>query len=429
MKFNLLDSSKPQFQKKLDVALDSYLDYSSIDKTVATILNNIKQRGDKSLIFYSQKFDNFKFASPDLFVITKPQLKKFEKKIPANLLLAIKADHKRVTNFHKKQISQSFTFKDDLGNEMGQKIVPIESVGVYVPGGTAAYPSSVIMNVVPAKVAGVERIVMVTPSKDGKVNDTVMAAASVAGVDVVYTIGGAQAIGALTFGTKTIKKVDKIVGPGNAYVASAKKQVFGTVGIDMIAGPSEIVVISDGDTPARWIASDLFSQAEHDTNSRSILISTSKSHLKKVFNEMQILINSMPRKKIIMESITNNGLFIYARNLKHATEIANEIAPEHLEISTRNPKELLSNIKNAGSVFLGKFTSEALGDYCAGPNHVLPTSGTAKFSSGLSVDDFIKKINVLRITKTGARKLSNITNTIALSEGLYAHGYSAMLRK
>ena len=429
MKFNLLDSSKPQFQKKLDVALDSYLDYSSIDKTVATILNNIKQRGDKSLIFYSQKFDNFKFASPDFFVITKPQLKKFEKKIPANLLLAIKAAHKRVTNFHKKQISQSFTFKDDLGNEMGQKIVPIESVGVYVPGGTAAYPSSVIMNVVPAKVAGVERIVMVTPSKDGKVNDTVMAAASVAGVDVVYTIGGAQAIGALTFGTKTIKKVDKIVGPGNAYVASAKKQVFGTVGIDMIAGPSEIVVISDGDTPARWIASDLFSQAEHDTNSRSILISTSKSHLKKVFNEMQILINSMPRKKIIMESITNNGLFIYARNLKHATEIANEIAPEHLEISTRNPKELLNNIKNAGAVFLGKFTSEALGDYCAGPNHVLPTSGTAKFSSGLSVDDFIKKINVLRITKTGARKLSNITNTIALSEGLYAHGYSAMLRK
>ena len=312
---------------------------------------------------------------------------------------------------------------------MGQKIVPIESVGVYVPGGTAAYPSSVVMNVVPARVAGVERIVMVSPSSNGKVNDVVMAAASVVGVDVVYTIGGAQAIGALTFGTKTINKVDKIVGPGNAYVASAKKQVFGTVGIDMIAGPSEIVVISDGYTPARWIASDLFSQAEHDTNSRSILISTSKPYLKKVFNEMQILINTMPRKKIIMESISNNGLFIYAKNLKHATEIANEIAPEHLEISTQNPKELLKNIKNAGAVFLGKFTSEALGDYCAGPNHVLPTSGTAKFSSGLSVDDFIKKINVLKITKTGARKLSNITNTIAMSEGLYAHGYSAMLRK
>ena len=429
MKFNLLDSSKPQFHKKLLATLKSYLDYSDIDKVVVTILNDIRKNGDTSLCFYSQKFDNVKFTSPDEFMVTKAQLKKFEKKIPTDLLLAIKSAYKRVTNFHKKQISKSFTFRDDLGNEMGQKIVPIESVGVYVPGGTAAYPSSVIMNVVPARVAGVERIVMVSPSSNGKVNDVVMAAASVVGVDVVYTIGGAQAIGALTFGTKTIDKVDKIVGPGNAYVASAKKQVFGTVGIDMIAGPSEIVVISDGYTPARWIASDLFSQAEHDTNSRSILISTSKPHLKEVFNEMQILIDTMPRKKIIMESISNNGLFIYAKNLKHATEIANEIAPEHLEISTRNPKELLSNIKNAGAVFLGKFTSEALGDYCAGPNHVLPTSGTAKFSSGLSVDDFIKKINVLKITKTGARKLSNITNTIAMSEGLYAHGYSAMLRK
>ena len=429
MKFNLLDSSKPQFQKKLLATLKSYLDYSDIDKIVATILNDIRKNGDTSLCFYSQKFDNVKFTSTDAFMITKAQLKKFEKKIPTDLLLAIKAAYKRVTNFHKKQKSKSFTFRDDLGNEMGQKIVPIESVGVYVPGGTAAYPSSVVMNVVPARVAGVERIVMVSPSSNGKVNDVVMAAASVVGVDVVYTIGGAQAIGALTFGTKTINKVDKIVGPGNAYVASAKKQVFGTVGIDMIAGPSEIVVISDGYTPARWIASDLFSQAEHDTNSRSILISTSKPYLKEVFNEMQILIDTMPRKKIIMESISNNGLFIYAKNLKHATEIANEIAPEHLEISTRNPKELLSNIKNAGAVFLGKFTSEALGDYCAGPNHVLPTSGTAKFSSGLSVDDFIKKINVLKITKTGARKLSNITNTIAMSEGLYAHGYSAMLRK
>ena len=429
MKFNLLDSSKPQFHKKLLATLKSYLDYSDIDKVVVTILNDIRKNGDTSLCFYSQKFDNVKFTSPDEFMVTKAQLKKFEKKIPTDLLLAIKSAYKRVTNFHKKQISKSFTFRDDLGNEMGQKIVPIESVGVYVPGGTAAYPSSVIMNVVPARVAGVERIVMVSPSSNGKVNDVVMAAASVVGVDVVYTIGGAQAIGALTFGTKTINKVDKIVGPGNAYVASAKKQVFGTVGIDMIAGPSEIVVISDGYTPARWIASDLFSQAEHDTNSRSILISTSKPHLKEVFNEMQILIDTMPRKKIIMESISNNGLFIYAKNLKHATEIANEIAPEHLEISTRNPKELLSNIKNAGAVFLGKFTSEALGDYCAGPNHVLPTSGTAKFSSGLSVDDFIKKINVLKITKTGARKLSNITNTIAMSEGLYAHGYSAMLRK
>ena len=429
MKFNLLDSSKPQFHKKLLATLKSYLDYSDIDKVVATILNDIRKNGDTSLCFYSQKFDNVKFTSPDEFMVTKAQLKKFEKKIPTDLLLAIKAAYKRVTNFHKKQKSKSFTFRDDLGNEMGQKIVPIESVGVYVPGGTAAYPSSVVMNVVPARVAGVERIVMVSPSSNGKVNDVVMAAASVVGVDVVYTIGGAQAIGALTFGTKTINKVDKIVGPGNAYVASAKKQVFGTVGIDMIAGPSEIVVISDGYTPARWIASDLFSQAEHDTNSRSILISTSKPYLKEVFNEMQILIDTMPRKKIIMESISNNGLFIYAKNLKHATEIANEIAPEHLEISTRNPKELLSNIKNAGAVFLGKFTSEALGDYCAGPNHVLPTSGTAKFSSGLSVDDFIKKINVLKITKTGARKLSNITNTIAMSEGLYAHGYSAMLRK
>ena len=429
MKFNLLDSSKPQFHKKLLATLKSYLDYSDIDKVVVTILNDIRKNGDTSLCFYSQKFDNVKFTSPDEFMVTKAQLKKFEKKIPTDLLLAIKSAYKRVTNFHKKQISKSFTFRDDLGNEMGQKIVPIESVGVYVPGGTAAYPSSVIMNVVPARVAGVERIVMVSPSSNGKVNDVVMAAASVVGVDVVYTIGGAQAIGALTFGTKTINKVDKIVGPGNAYVASAKKQVFGTVGIDMIAGPSEIVVISDGYTPARWIASDLFSQAEHDTNSRSILISTSKPYLKEVFNEMQILIDTMPRKKIIMESISNNGLFIYAKNLKHATEIANEIAPEHLEISTRNPKELLSNIKNAGAVFLGKFTSEALGDYCAGPNHVLPTSGTAKFSSGLSVDDFIKKINVLKITKTGARKLSNITNTIAMSEGLYAHGYSAMLRK
>ena len=429
MKFNLLDSSKPQFQKKLLATLKSYLDYSRIDKTVAKILNDIRKNGDTSLCFYSQKFDNVKFTSPDKFVVTKAQLKNYEKKIPTDLLLAIKAAYKRITNFHIKQISKSFTFRDDLGNEMGQKIVPIESVGVYVPGGTAAYPSSVVMNVVPARVAGVERIVMVSPSSNGKVNDVVMAAASVAGVDVVYKIGGAQAIGALTFGTKTINKVDKIVGPGNAYVASAKKQVFGTVGIDMIAGPSEIVVISDGYTPARWIASDLFSQAEHDTNSRSILISTSKPYLKKVFNEMQILIDTMPRKKIIKESISNNGLFIYAKNLNHATEIANEIAPEHLEISTRNPKELLSNIKNAGAVFLGKYTSEALGDYCAGPNHVLPTSGTAKFSSGLSVDDFIKKINVLKITKTGARKLSNITNTIAMSEGLYAHGYSAMLRK
>lgn len=429
MKFNLLDSSKPQFQKKLFATLESYLDYSSIDKTVATILNNIKKNGDKSLCFYSQKFDKVKFTSPEKFVVTKSQLKKFEKKIPTDLLVAIKAAYRRVTYFHKKQISKSFTFKDDLGNEMGQKIVPIESVGVYVPGGTAAYPSSVIMNVVPARVAGVRRIVMVSPSSNGKVNDAVMAAASVAGVDVAYTIGGAQAIGALSFGTKTINKVDKIVGPGNAYVASAKKQVFGAVGIDMIAGPSEIVIITDGHTPARWIASDLFSQAEHDTNSRSILISTSKPYLKKVFSEMQVLINSMPRKKIIMESISNNGLFIYAKHLKHATEIANEIAPEHLEISTQNPKELLKNIKNAGAVFLGKFTSEALGDYCAGPNHVLPTSGTAKFSSGLSVDDFIKKINILKVTKTGARKLSNITNTIAMSEGLYAHGYSAMLRK
>ena len=401
---------------------------AAVDSTVADILANIKKRGDEALLEYTRCFDHLDAASIAKLELSRKDLQQALQSIPAFQREALEQAAERVRAFHQKQLVQSWSYTEPDGTLLGQKITPLNRVGLYVPGGKASYPSSVLMNAIPAKVAGVDELIMVVPAPENKKNDLVLAAAMICEVDRVFTIGGAQAIGALAYGTKTIPQVDKLVGPGNAYVAAAKRQVFGVVGIDMIAGPSEILVICDGITDPDWIAMDLFSQAEHDELAQAILLSPDAEFIKAVAESITRHLEGMSRKTVIRSSLVNRGALIQVRDLDEACDIANRIAPEHLELSIEYPEKWVDKIRHAGTIFLGRYTSEALGDYCAGPNHVLPTSGTARFSSPLGVYDFQKRSNLIQVSKQGAARLGAIASILANGEGLQAHAMSAEYR-
>ena len=403
-------------------------DNEEIIKITNDIVNQVKENGDKALLDFTKKFDRLSSTSVQGLEIQQEELMEAYKNIPQETQKFLEVASERINQYHFKQKIESWSYKDDQGSTYGQKISPLDRVGLYVPGGKAAYPSSVLMNAIPAKIAGVKDLIMVVPTPDGEKNNLVLAAAKIAKVDRVFTIGGAQAIAALAYGTETIPRVDKIVGPGNAYVAEAKRKVFGTVGIDMIAGPSEITIICDGKTNPDWIAMDLFSQAEHDELSQSILITTDLGFLDLVMASIDKLIINMPRKNVIATSLKNRGIFIVAKDLKEAAAISDYIAPEHLELSVENPEELLKQINHAGSIFMGRNTCEAIGDYCAGPNHVLPTSGTARFSSPLGVYDFQKRSSLISLSKETASELGYVASALAEGEGLQAHSESAKYR-
>ena len=401
---------------------------AAVDSTVSDILANIKKRGDEALLEYTRCFDHLDAISIAELELPKKDLQQALQILPAFQREALEQAADRVHTFHKKQLVKSWSYTELDGTLLGQKITPLNRVGLYVPGGKASYPSSVLMNAIPAKVAGVDELIMVVPTPDNKKNDLVLAAAMICEVDRVFTIGGAQAIGALAYGTKTIPKVDKLVGPGNAYVAAAKRQVFGVVGIDMVAGPSEILVICDGKTDPDWIAMDLFSQAEHDELAQAILLSPDAEFIDSVTASINRQLEGMLRKIVIRSSLVNRGALIQVRDLDEACDIANRIAPEHLELSVEQPEKWVDKIRHAGTIFLGRYTSEALGDYCAGPNHVLPTSGTARFSSPLGVYDFQKRSNLIQVSKQGAAKLGAIASVLANGESLQAHAMSAEYR-
>ena len=403
-------------------------DNSEIQAVVNRIIKDIKNNGDSALLSYTKKFDHLESKSLSELELTKESLKEAYESLDRSSQAALNESAQRIRDYHQNQVQSSWDYVEEDGTRLGQKITAIDTVGLYVPGGKAAYPSSVLMNAIPAKVAGVKNIIMVVPTPNGERNTLVLAAAHVANVDRVFTIGGAQAVAALAFGTETIPQVDKIVGPGNAYVAEAKRMVFGTVGIDMIAGPSEILVITDGQTNPDWLAMDLFSQAEHDELAQSILISSDKSIFEKVIKSMEKLIDTMPRKKIIQTSLENRGLFIEVNNLNEAAEVSNFISPEHLELSVSDPDDLIQKIKHAGAIFMGINTCESVGDYCAGPNHVLPTSRTARFSSPLGVYDFQKRSSIINLSSKAASRLGKIASIMAEGEGLFAHARSADYR-
>ena len=418
MKLRRLSTRNRTFDGKLK-ALTRYdaAQDPAVQKAVRKILADVRKRGDAAVRAYTLKFDG---VSPRQFELTANRIDA----IPREQADALRAAHDRIRAFHERQLQKSWDFTDSDGTRLGQQVSPLERVGLYVPGGKAAYPSSVLMNAVPAKVAGVRELVMVSPNP----NPLVLAAAALAGVDRVLGIGGAQAIAALAYGTKSIPRVDKIVGPGNAYVAEAKRQVFGVVGIDMLAGPSEILVIADGSAPADWVAMDLFSQAEHDESAQAILLSPNAAYLDAVAAAIRRLIVEMPRRQVIAASLKGRGALILTRDLEEACAVANRIAPEHLELMVENPEAWLPKLTRAGAVFLGQWTSEALGDYCAGPNHVLPTAGTARFSSPLGVYDFQKRTSVIGVSRAGAQKLGKIAAVLADGEGLSAHQRAAEMR-
>ena len=399
-----------------------------VDLAVDKILGQIRTHGDAALISLTNKFDHTEAVSMDDLTVDEGTLESAISSVDESVLESLRDAAHRIENYHQRQIQESWSYRDESGSLLGQKILPLARAGLYVPGGKAAYPSSVLMNAIPARVAGVKEIVMVAPTPNGVVNPVVLAAAQIAGVNQIYKIGGAQAIGAMAYGTETITKVDKIVGPGNAYVAAAKKKVFGAVGIDMIAGPSEILIICDGKTNPDWIVMDLFSQAEHDELAQSILISNDEAFLRLIQERVTALLPEMPRKSVIKKSLEDRGAMILVKSLGEACEIANRIAPEHLELSVEEPNALLDQIENAGAIFIGKYTSEALGDYCAGPNHVLPTSGTSRFSSPLGVYDFQKRTSLIEVSESGARGLGLIAAKLAREEGLEAHARSAEKR-
>lgn len=420
-------------QRDFNTQLSSLLSWESVSNkdvanTVEEIINTIRSKGDKALIDYSIKFDGVKAKSMADLIIPQEELEKSFDGLSDKQKDAIKIAAERIKAYHLKQNQQTWSYTEKDGTFLGQKITPLDRVGLYVPGGKAAYPSSVLMNAIPAKVAGVEELIMVVPTLNGTTNQLVLAAAYISGVDMVITVGGAQAIAALAYGTESIPKVDKIVGPGNIYVATAKRAVFGQVGIDMIAGPSEILIICDGNTDPDWIAVDLFSQAEHDEDAQSILLCPDKAFIDKVEKSIEKLLPSMDRKNIIETALKNRGALIHTEDMDEAIAISNRIAPEHLELSVENPETLLDSIKHAGAIFMGKYTCEALGDYCAGPNHVLPTSGTARFSSPLGVYDFQKKSSLIMASRESANTLGKIAATLADGEGLQAHAKSARYR-
>ncbi|MDN0084315.1 histidinol dehydrogenase [Crenobacter sp. SG2305] len=424
-----LASSQSDFAERLKalLAFETAQD-PAVDAAVAAICDDVKARGDAAVVEYTNRFDRMHAESIADLTLSRDELKAAHERLPAALREALEAAAARVTRYHEKQRMASWSYEDEDGTLLGQQVTALDRVGIYVPGGKAAYPSSVLMNALPAKVAGVGEIIMVVPTPNGERNDLVLAAAYIAGVDKVFTAGGAQAVAALAYGTETIPQVDKITGPGNAYVAAAKRRVFGVVGIDMVAGPSEILVVCDGETDPDWIAMDLFSQAEHDEIAQAILLAPSAEFLDRVEASITKLLPTMPRRTIIEASLGNRGALIEVADLDEACEIANYIAPEHLELSVADPDAWLPKLKHAGAIFMGRFTSESLGDYCAGPNHVLPTSRTARFASPLGVYDFQKRTSLIRVSEAGAQPLGRIASLLAHGEGLTAHARAAELR-
>src|SRR5450756_1143628 len=400
-----------------------------LEATVAGILADVKRRGDVALLEYTQRFDRLNVSGAAALEISQFELRAAFDALTSEQRNALEQAAQRVTDYHRKQVQTSWSYTDADGTLLGQQVTPLDRVGLYVPGGKAAYPSSVLMNALPAKVAGVAELIMVVPTPVGVKNQLVLAAAYLAGEDRVFSIGGAQAVAAWAYGTETIPKVDKVVGPGNAYVAAAKRRVFGVCGIDMIAGPSEILVICDGQTDPDWIAMDMFSQAEHDELAQAILLSPDIEFIAAVAQSADRQLGQMPRRDIIKTALENRGALIHVADLDEACAISNRIAPEHLELSVADPQAWLPKLKHAGAIFMGRYTSEALGDYCAGPNHVLPTSGTARFSSPLGVYDFQKRSSLMQVSAQGAQKLGDIASVLAFGEGLQAHAQSALFRK
>lgn len=426
---NRLKTSDNEFWPLLKelLAWDNVSD-DAVQSTVKQILTDVRREGDAAVVKYTNKFDRMDVADMSVLSIPKQRLQEALDGLPDEQRQALEISVERVTRYHDKQKMQSWSYTEADGTLLGQQITALDRVGLYVPGGQAAYPSSVLMNAIPAKVAGVKELIMVVPTPDGEVNELVFAAAAITGVDKVFSIGGAQAVAALAYGTESIPQVDKIVGPGNIYVATAKGLVFGTVGIDMIAGPSEILVICDGKTDPDWIAMDLFSQAEHDEDAQPILISPDAEFLDKVNASMERLLVDMEREKIIRVSLNERAALIHVKDMDEAIEVCNYIAPEHLELSIDDPQAMLPKIRHAGAIFMGRYTAEALGDYCAGPNHVLPTSRTARFSSALGVYDFQKRSSLIMCSEQGASELGKTASVMARGEGLIAHARSAEYR-
>ena len=427
-----LNTSSPDFEAQYTQLFARMADESAdIDARAAEILAVVRARGDAAVLEFTRRFDRLDAPDMAALEISQTELRAALSSLPSEQRQALEQAAERVRDYHQRQMQQvgrSWEYRDADGTLLGQKVTPLDRVGIYVPGGKAAYPSSVLMNAIPAHVAGVEDIVMVVPTPGGERNPLVLAAAAVAGVRRAFAIGGAQAVAALAYGTATVPKVDKIVGPGNAYVAAAKRRVFGVCGIDMIAGPSEILVIADGTTPPEWVAMDLFSQAEHDEMAQSILLCPDAYYLEMVAAEIRRLLPGMARRDIIAASLSGRGALIQVRNLDEACELADRIAPEHLEVSAADPRPIADRLRHAGAIFLGTYTSESLGDYCAGPNHVLPTSGTARFSSPLGVYDFIKRTSLIEVSHAGAQQLGRIASVLAHGEGLQAHALAAEMR-
>jgi histidinol dehydrogenase len=424
-----LDSSDSGFSQSLDslLAYEAEQD-EAVERVVADIVNDVRRRGDQAVLEYTAKFDHVNAGKLSELEVSQHELQAALDGLPKDQRAALEIAAQRVRHYHEQQKTGSWNFEEADGTRLGQKVTPLDRAGLYVPGGKASYPSSVLMNAIPAKVAGVGELIMVVPTPSGVRNATVLAAARVAGVDRVFTIGGAQAVAALAYGTASIPKVDKITGPGNAYVAEAKRRVFGTVGIDMIAGPSEILVLADGSTPAEWVAMDLFSQAEHDEIAQAILLCPDTAYIEAVMAHLAAILPTLPRREIAGTSLKNRGALIKVRDMDEACEIANHIAAEHLEIAAQNSRVWADKIRHAGAIFLGAYASESLGDYCAGPNHVLPTMRTSRFSSPLGVYDFQKRTSMIEVSERGAQSLGPVAATLAYSEGLQAHARSAELR-
>jgi len=429
MNIRRFSSGDTDFRQNLEqlLAFETAQD-DQIDKVVADILRDVKMRGDDAVLDYTRRFDRVNVEGMSELELSKAELVSALESLPKTQRDALESAALRVRTYHEKQLLSSWTYTEDDGTLLGQQVTALDRVGLYVPGGKAAYPSSVLMNAIPAKVAGVEELIMVVPTPGGEKNALVLAAAAVCGVDRVFCIGGAQAVGALAYGTLTVPKVDKVVGPGNAYVAAAKRRVFGVVGIDMVAGPSEILVICDGKTNPDWVAMDLFSQAEHDELAQAILLSPDAGFIEQVSASIDRLVDEMPRKDIITTSLQNRGALIHVRDLEEAADIANYIAPEHLELSMDDALDFSKKIRHAGAIFIGRNSCEALGDYCAGPNHVLPTSRTARFSSPLGVYDFQKRSSLIMVSPEGAQTLGRVASALAHGEGLQAHARSAEYR-
>ncbi len=425
----ILNTTDPEFYQQLDELLTRGSTQSdSIDAAAADIIDTIRQHGDVALVNYTKQFDQLCVNSASDLEVSTDDILKALAEIDSDLKQALKFAAKRIETYHQKQIQQDWRFVDEAGAELGQRITAVDKVGLYVPGGKAAYPSSVLMSAIPARVAGVKELIMTVPAANGELNLNVLAAAAIAGVDRVFKIGGAQAIAALAYGTETIPNVDKIVGPGNAYVAAAKRMVFGQVGIDMIAGPSEVLVVSDAGVDPDWVAMDLFAQAEHDEMAQSIHVTSDKAHHEAVFAAVERLLPDQPREKIIRQALSSQGAFILTENNETTISVINRVAPEHLELLSADADDLLTGIRHAGAIFIGRYSAEALGDYCAGPNHVLPTSGTARFSSPLGVYDFQKRSSIIRFDETSAQQVARHAAVIAQAEGLTAHQQSASYR-